>query len=486
MMKRKIWLLPLFILVVFFIFAKQTLSQGGIIVDRPLGVERLANGHTLIVDGGGWDWTNQGSEIIEVDQYGKIVWSWQDGLVFAHSIEELANGNLLIVDSTKNRLLEVSRDKKIVWSSESWAKGSLADGSCFDYPNDVEELANGHFLVTDRNNNRVIEIDSSGRIYWQKRKLNQPHNANRLTNGNTLISNSGNDQVIEINPAGQVIWSYGNTKDGFLYWPQDMDKLENGNYLITDTRHHRVIEVTPEGKETWEYKEFLSFPYEADRLINGNTLISDSSHARVIEVNPEGKIVWQFHNAPKLEYKRVFYGSFEKDRDGDGWPDNWLRGNLLAEGQGVFSWEKNIFKDGHHSARIDYQGTGMIFWHQYYPVRPGREYDLIGFIKSQDLEGYSRFEVIFVDKLGGQIGLTVRTPDHQGTTKWTRYETIFTPPQKAVAADIWCLVEGNGTTWFDEISLKQIGWQKVLGVKLSLGIILGGVVIALLLNKFVK
>lgn len=487
LMKKRIWFILLPLLAVFFVKQDFSLAQEPeVIFDRPFGVERLVNGNTLIADGGGRDWTNQGSEIIEVDQAGKIVWFYQDELSFAHSAEELANGNLLIVDTTNNRLLEVNRDKEIIWSSTSWPKGKLADGSYFDYPNDAEELANGHFLVTDRNNNRVIEIDRSGKIFWQKKKLNRPHNADRVDNGNTLVgvkplSDSENDQVIELNPAGQVVWSYDGGEENPLYWPRDVDKLDNGNYLITDTRHHRVIEVTPEGEQVWEYGEFLSFPFEADRLANGHTLISDSSHARVIEVNPGGEIVWEFRNASMPNY-----GGFERDKDKDGWPDNWLRGNLLAEGRGTFSWDENVFKDGHHSARIDYDGMGMIFWHQYYPVKPGQKYDLIGLIKSQDLEGYARFEVIFVDELGGQVGVTARTPDHNGTTKWTRYETIFTPPEKAVAADIWCLIEGNGTAWFDELSLKQVGWQRILGVKLSLGIIVGGIIIALLLNKLVR
>jgi len=489
MMKRGLFFGCLPLLAAFLIFAPKIYSQNSqteVVLDRPFGIERLENGHFLIADGGGQDWTNQGSEIIEVDQQGKVVWSYQDELVFAHSAEPLVNGNFLIADTTNDRLLEINRDKEVVWSSESWPNGKLVDDTRLDYPNDAEEIANGHFLVTDRNHDRVLEIDRSGMIYWQKKQLNQPHNADRLANGNTLISDSENDQVIEVNSAGQVVWSYKGEEDNPLYWPRDVDQLENGHYLITDARHHRVIEVTTDGEIVWEYADFLSFPYEADRLANGNTLISDSSHARVIEVTPEGKIVWEFRNASERKDDTNFLGSFEKDKDGDDWPDNWIRGNLLAEGQGTFGWEKNVFKDGQRSARIDYDGTGQIFWHQYYPVKPGSKYDLIGFIKSQDLDGFARFEVVFVDELGGQVGLTARTPDHQRTTKWTRYETIFTPPEKAIAADIWCLVEGSGTVWFDEISLKQVGWQRILGIKLSLGIIVGGVIIALILNKLIK
>ncbi len=485
-MKKKIWFVLLFLLAFFFV--KLDFSQAQeqeAILDRPLGIERLANGHTLIADGGGQDWTNQGSEIIEIDSEGKVVWSFQDRLIFAHGVKELSNGNLLIIDTTNNRLIEISRDKEIVWSSESWPKSSVGR-PLLNLPTDVEELENGHFLVTDRNNDRVIEIDRFARIYWQKRELNRPHDADRLAGGNTLISDSENDQVLELNQAGQVVWSYGGGDKNLLYSPRDADKLENGNYLITDNHHHRVIEVTPENEVIWQYEEFLSFPYEADRLANGNTLISDSSHARVIEVSPDKKIVWQFRNAPKPKYSDKLNGGFESDENKDDWPDNWVRGNLLAEGSGTFGWDENIFKDGHHSAQIGYDGTGIIFWRQYYPVKPGQKYDLIGLIKSQNLVGAARFEVIFVDELGGQIGIAVQTPDHKGTTLWKRYETIFTPPPKTVAADIRCLVEGKGTAWFDEISLMPVGWERILGVKLSLALILGGIIIALLLNKLVK
>lgn len=486
-MKKRFWLVLLPLLAVFLISQNFSWAQEEeIVLDRPGGIEQLPNGNVLITDEGGRDWSNEGSEVIEIDFQGKIVWSFQNELVFAHSAEQLANGNILITDTTNNRLLEVNRDKKIVWTSDSWPKKKLTDGSFLNYPNDAEELTNGHFLVTDRNRNRVIEIDRSGRIYWQKKDLSKPHNADRLVNGNTLISDSEEDQVIEVNSAGEVVWSYGGGEESPLYWPRDVDKLANGNYLITDSRHHRVIEVTPEGEETWEYSQFLSFPYEAERLTNGNTLISDSYHFRVIEVTPEGEIVWQFRNAPQLKPDSHFAGSFEKDRDGDGWPDEWIRGNLLAEGQGTFGWDENVAKDAQKSIRLDYDGEGMIFWHQYFPVKPGQKYDLIGFIKSQDLDGYARFEVIFLDELGGQIGVTARTPNHKRTTKWTRYETVFSPPKEAVTADIWCLVEGKGTAWFDEISLRQVGWQRVLGLKLSLGIIGGAIIIALILNKIVK
>ena len=81
-------------------------------------------------------------------------------------------------------------------------------------PNSAELLENGHILIADENNNRVIEVDRAGDIVWQYGNpadtsiLNATAFASRLENWNTLITDSGNSHVIEVNRAGPVVWSY--------------------------------------------------------------------------------------------------------------------------------------------------------------------------------------------------------------------------------------------------------------------------------------
>jgi hypothetical protein len=117
---------------------RKALSPPGML-SLPTDVTRLPNGNTLITDGG--DWTGFGSEVIEVDAMGRMVWMYDEGLTFAHSAKLTVKGNILISDTTNNRIFEVNRDGKVVWTSESWRKGSgtLSDGSRFNYPNDAEE-----------------------------------------------------------------------------------------------------------------------------------------------------------------------------------------------------------------------------------------------------------------------------------------------------------------------------------------------------------
>lgn len=148
----------------------------------------------------------------------------------------------------------------------------------------------GNVLITETYTNRVIEVDSTGTIVWQKVGLNSPADAERLPNGNTLIVEVGNERVIEVNIAGTVVWEKGG-----LNSPIDVERLANGNTLITEMYNNRVIEIDSEGKIVWQ-KSGLSLPTDAERLENGNTLIMEYYFKnRVIEVNSGGSIVWVYN-----------------------------------------------------------------------------------------------------------------------------------------------------------------------------------------------
>ena len=72
-----------------------------------------------------------------------------------------------------------------------------ATGTGFDElnnPNSAELLENGHILIADELNNRVIEITPGGSIvqtFTEGGALNTAAFASRLPNGHTLISDAG-------------------------------------------------------------------------------------------------------------------------------------------------------------------------------------------------------------------------------------------------------------------------------------------------------
>ena len=56
------------------------------VLHRPHDVDRLPDGHTLITDGGQH---GSGSQIIEVDEAGNVVWLFDQGLNWAHNADQM-------------------------------------------------------------------------------------------------------------------------------------------------------------------------------------------------------------------------------------------------------------------------------------------------------------------------------------------------------------------------------------------------------------
>jgi outer membrane protein assembly factor BamB len=454
------------------------------VLDKPLGIERLPDGNTLITDGGGAYYTATDAAILEVSPAGEIVWQYVGNMAFPHSAERLPDGETLVSDTRHDRVFRVDALGEIVWSSDDWGGDSatLSDGSHLRYPNDAELLENGHLLITDRNNDRVIEVDETGRIVWSFDQLTRPHNGDRLANGNTLITNSEENLIVEVNPAGEIVWSYGG--EGELDWPRDADRLDSGNTLITDSRHNRIVEVDADGQELWAFTA-VALPYEADRLPNGNTLIADNSHRRVIEVNPAGETVWSFRNFPETLPATLQNGGFEEDADGDGLPDGWYPADLNAEGEAQFLWDATVVKEGKHSAGGQYRGEGRMSWLQVVAVQPNGEYQFSGYLKAQILTGVVAYQLWFVNDLGGPLGDPITVAPQQNSTDWVKGEIEVHAPADAAAVQIWGQIIADGRAWFDDVRWQEkgsglgLGWMAGLIALLAIG----GAGLALLLRR---
>jgi hypothetical protein len=257
----------------------------------------------------------------------KILWEYRPvspGLFEPFSVEGLANGNVLIASRT-NEILEVTRQKRIVWSYTR-----LADNQDLINVYSAQRLPNGNTLITDRRADFVIEVNPAKEIVWrygaqpdslEPGSLVDPFTATRLPNGNTLITdNRFATRVLEIRTSDydpsdpnlgftedSIVWRYGRDNDGGtgpgqLASPRFAQRLPNGNTLITDSSDqvfagNRIIEVTPDGEIVWQYgvagvagtdEGQLSRPSSAIRLANGNTLICEEGTGRLLEVDPDG------------------------------------------------------------------------------------------------------------------------------------------------------------------------------------------------------
>lgn len=222
-----------------------------------------------------------------------------------------AADNVLISDQFNNRVIEVNRQKQIVFQFGSGdpkrcnpgANGIIA-------PNDVERLAGGLTLIPGTGtsscpDNRVVVVDRHGQIAWQygqagvsgsgPNQLNVPVFAIQLPNHHFLIVDQGNNRVIEVNKNKDIVWSYGPTSGpGALNSPNSAELLSNGHILIADENNNRVIEIDRAGNIVWQYKQGLNVVAFASRLPNGDTLITDSGNNRIVQVTQSKQVDFQY------------------------------------------------------------------------------------------------------------------------------------------------------------------------------------------------
>ena len=231
-------------------------------------------------------------KVIKIKPDGTLVWDAPNGN--GHDVQVLPNRNVLIVHGRV--VEEVTPEKKVVW--RLGRPTVLAAES-------AQRLANGNTVVADNGRMKVIEVNRDGKIVWEfavpntnKRKHPTMRQVRRLANGNTLICASTEDRVIEVSPDGKVVWSY------VVPFPYLATRLANGHTLISSgdgygsPRGFFVVEVDRSGKEVWKYggagapkEQQLRWPSGHVRLANGNTLIAEARGGVIREVSPDRKTV---------------------------------------------------------------------------------------------------------------------------------------------------------------------------------------------------
>jgi len=271
------------------------------------------------------------NRVIEIDPAGEIVWHFGNGpqdvgpssILGTNDAERV--GDLTLMAGTgvppgvaqapacpsgcvDNRVLLVDPRGNIVWQYGTF--GVTGSGpNQLNVPVQNTFLPNGHVLITDQSNERIIEVRISDKsIVWQygqtgvtgigPNQLNNPNAAELLANGNILISDENNNRAIEVThtmPSTIVkTFSVGGTASGVAF----ATRLPNGHTLLTDSNNSRIVEVDANDNPVWQFltntrpgSNPSPLPTRAVRLVNGNTLISDQFNDQVLEVNPEMAIV---------------------------------------------------------------------------------------------------------------------------------------------------------------------------------------------------
>jgi hypothetical protein len=200
----------------------------------------------------------------------------------------LKNGNIL-VGVCNEGLAEYTPEGKVVWSSE----GLPLRGWVFG----LQELPNGNLLVAHFDGRRVIEINRQREIVWTYTNEARPHSAQRLDNGNTLVCLWSPGAVVEVTREGKTVWEVRG-----LSSPNEAVQLPNGHVLVAEFGNKRVVEFDRDGKEFWQRK-FQGGPNSVRRLRDGRMIVSDWTEG-VVLIDAEGQMVRQLfsaQNAGKVE-----------------------------------------------------------------------------------------------------------------------------------------------------------------------------------------
>jgi hypothetical protein len=218
-------------------------------LNTPVQNTWLPNAHVLITD-------QANERIIEVDLDKNIVWQYgttgvsgngPEQLFNPNCAELLENGHILICDENNNRAIEVTRAGQIVWQYGSGDPNTNDPVSGVAF---ASRLKNGHTLITDSNHARIVEIDRNKNVVWEYFTNTDPNSnqrggtgplptrAVRLRNGHTLISDQYNHRVIEVNHDKQIVRTFGkinslgynpeSVADGGLNSPYDAKRI--GDY----------------------------------------------------------------------------------------------------------------------------------------------------------------------------------------------------------------------------------------------------------------
>lgn len=243
-------------------------TKGLVSLTSPRDVDWLPDSETFLIT----EYHQTEGRVIEVNRRGEIVWdSRLRRLEFSFSLDadRLPEGTTLVAEF--GRVVEVTDAGDTAWELTEVLGPGDTEPTRLTTITDADRLDNGNTLIAESSRNRVIEVDKEGRVVWEYREgLYSPEDADRLGNGHTLIVDGKNDRVIEVNRGGELCWQQIE-----LGHPRDADRLSNGNTLITDTDNRRIIEVDPANRIVWE-QTHLNYPYEADKLDNENIIFAEA------------------------------------------------------------------------------------------------------------------------------------------------------------------------------------------------------------------
>ena len=212
--------------------------------------------------------------VYEIERNGNIVWSYIDSKV-SHDADRLPNGNTLVVwgggdEPDDAHVKEINPEGEIVWAW--YAKDHFyaspykdIDNEGWTHTNAATRLSNGNTLISPRNFNFVVEVDPQGSVIRTLGEglLYYQHDPVILPDGNLLSGSHRPPPMLASSivsyPALEIELETGVIVWGDFIWPaelrygaRDANRLPNGHTLVQVGT--RVAELTTDGEIVWQLR----------------------------------------------------------------------------------------------------------------------------------------------------------------------------------------------------------------------------------------
>jgi hypothetical protein len=163
-------------------------------IEAPLVAQRLPNGNTFIATR---------TSLLELDRDGKEVFTYTrpDGAHFMKATK-LRNGDIACVTQ-----LGVARYVRLTPKGKEFEEVKSFGVDVRTSGGRIEVLPNGHILIPELGNNRVVEHDATGKVV-REFEVEQPIAAVRLPNGHTLVTSMTQHRAVELDRTGKEVWEF--------------------------------------------------------------------------------------------------------------------------------------------------------------------------------------------------------------------------------------------------------------------------------------
>ncbi|MCI0640079.1 MAG: PQQ-binding-like beta-propeller repeat protein [Gemmataceae bacterium] len=157
---------------------------------NPIGVQRLVGGNTFVV---------MQNRLVEYDRKGEEAWSMQRPNHDIFRAKKLRNGEIVFVTNNGALTRMEAKTQKVI---KNFQVGQIPVlfGS-------IDILTNGNVLVPDFQRSRVVEYDNDGKEVFSF-NVQWPNSVMRLPNGNTLVASQNSRTIAEFDAQGKSRWTH--------------------------------------------------------------------------------------------------------------------------------------------------------------------------------------------------------------------------------------------------------------------------------------